>query len=202
MKMFESAIILAGGKSSRMGFDKQFLEIDEHKLMDSIISKLDTQFREIILVTNKPDRYKHLSHKVITDIIIGNGPLSGIHAGLMEASSRYSFVMACDMPNINMDYVRYMISCIEDRDIDGCVTIGKDGVEPFSGFYSKRIVEKVESHLKKGKRSMHYLLDDLQIHYIKENIARQFSPDWDMFLNLNTIEDVGIYIEKLNQKRL
>lgn len=105
MKKFGTAIILAGGKSSRMGFDKQFLKIDKRRLMFSIINKLNKEFDEIIIVTNKPDHYIGLSHKITRDILRDKGPLGGIHAGLMQASSKYSLVIACDMPNINLSYI-------------------------------------------------------------------------------------------------
>lgn len=196
MKDFGTAIILAGGKSSRMGFDKQFLKIDEKSLIDLSISKLKEEFEEIIIVTNKPEEYKDLDEKVITDIIVGKGPLSGIHAGLTASSSKYSFVMACDMPNISVDYIRYMKSLISDRDIDGCATVVGDRVESLSSFYNKRIVEDIETHLKLGKRSMHYLLENLDIDYIEEARARSFDPQLKMFINLNTQEDLNNYIKR------
>lgn len=197
MKKFGTAIILAGGKSSRMGFDKQFLKIDERRLMDSLINKLREEFDEIIIVTNKPEYYIGLSHKIISDIIEGKGPLSGIHAGLKEASSQYAFIVACDMPNINMDYVRFMKSFINDKEIDGCVTKFGDWIEPFSSFYSKDIVEDIEKHLLSERRSINSLLYNLNIHYVEEYKAREFSPNWDMFLNLNTKEDLYYYLQSL-----
>lgn len=197
MKSFGTAIILAGGQSSRMGFDKQFLKIDERKLMDSIILELETKFEEIIIVTNKPEEYKSLNHKVIKDRIVGKGPLGGIHAGLNEASSKYSFIMACDMPNVNMNYISYMQSCIGDKDIDGCVTRYKDNLETFSSFYSKEIIIDIEKYLEIGRRSIYQLLKDLNIHYIEEEIARKYSPNWEMFLNLNTMEDLSSYTAQI-----
>lgn len=73
MKDFGTAIILAGGKSSRMGFDKQFLKLDERRLMDSLIHKLESEFDEIIIVTNKPEYYIGLSHRIARDIIPEKG---------------------------------------------------------------------------------------------------------------------------------
>ncbi len=108
MDKFGTAIILAGGKSSRMGFDKQFLIINEKRVMEIVISKLRAEFKEIIIVTNKPESYKNLADKVVSDIIKGKGPLSGLHAGLKHSSSKYSYFIACDMPNINIEYIRYM----------------------------------------------------------------------------------------------
>ena len=201
MKKFGTAIILAGGKSSRMGFDKQFLKIDERRLMDRIIHKLEEEFDEIIIVTNKPEYYIGLSQKITQDIIEDKGPLAGIHAGLKESSSQYVFVLACDMPNINMDYVRFMKQTIKDKDVDGCVTNFQDWIEPFSSFYSRDIVDDIERHLKSNKRSINSLLPSLNIHYIEEDKARDFSPNWDMFLNLNTREDLNLYLEIYENNR-
>lgn len=195
MKSTDTAIILAGGKSSRMGFDKQFLKIDEKILMNSIISKLQEEFKEIIIVTNRPEEYRNSNHKIKTDIIAGMGPLSGIHAGLTESSSRYSYIIACDMPNINLEYIRYMKTCIGDKEIDGCVSLVNDKVEPLNSFFHKKIIKDIEKYLLNGKRSIQHLLKDLQIHYIKESIVRKFSPNLDMFINLNTIEDIDFFIK-------
>lgn len=197
MKKFGTAIILAGGKSSRMGFDKQFLKIDERRLMDSLIHKLKEEFEEIIIVTNKPEYYIGLSHKITSDVIEGKGPLGGIHVGLKESSSQYAFVVACDMPNISMDYVRFMKSCINEKDVDGCVTEFGDWIEPFSSFYSRDIVEDIEKHLLSDRRSINSLLYKLNIYYIEEHMARKFSPNWDMFLNLNTKEDLNKFLQSL-----
>lgn len=154
MKKFGTAIILAGGKSSRMGFDKQFLEIENRRVMDGLIYKLEQEFDEIIIVTNKPEEYKDVKHKITTDIIIGKGPLGGIHAGLKKSSSSYAFVVACDMPNINIDYIWYMKKCIGDKNIDGCTTYLGDLVEPFHGFYSKDIIDDVERYLDDNRKSV------------------------------------------------
>lgn len=196
MKKFGTAIILAGGKSSRMGFDKQFLKIDQRRLMDSLANKLKKDFDEIIIVTNKPQYYIGLSHRIVSDRLKEKGPLGGIHAGLLETTSKYAFVVACDMPNINMDYVAYMKEAMEDDQLDGCVTNFMDWIEPFSSFYSRDLVEDIENHIASGRRSINSMLKDLNIRYIEEDDARRFSPNWDMFLNLNTREDLNAYLEK------
>jgi len=201
MKKFGTAIILAGGKSSRMGFDKQFLKINERRLMDSLTLKLREEFDEIIIVTNKPQYYIGLGHKITSDIIENVGPLGGIHAGLILSSSQYAFVVACDMPNINLEYIRFMKSTIADKNIDGCVTKFGEWIEPFSSFYSRSMVKDIESHLKFNNRSINSLLKKLNIHYIEESTAREFSPNWDMFLNLNTREDLDKYLENLVNTR-
>lgn len=196
MKQVGTAIILAGGKSSRMGFDKQFLKIENRRLMNSIINQLKEEFDEIIIVTNKPENYLGLSHKIAVDEIKDKGPLGGIHAGLKIASSQYALVMACDMPNVNMAYIRYMM---ENLGQHGCTTKFGEWIEPFCSFYSKDMVEDIEKYLQSNRRSIHQLLQTLDFNYIEEEDARRFSPDWEMFLNLNTKKDLEIYLQSLEK---
>ena len=194
MKKFGTAMILAGGKSSRMGFDKQLLKIDERRLMDNLAQKLSKEFEEIIIVTNRPELYIGLSHIITMDILKDKGPLGGIHAGLVKSSSEYAFVVACDMPNINMEYVRFMKSKTK-LDSMGCVTKFGKWIEPFSSFYSVEMIQHIEKYLATNRRSINGLIDDFHITYIEEKEARKYSPSWDMFLNLNTKEDLENYLQ-------
>jgi molybdopterin-guanine dinucleotide biosynthesis protein A len=195
MEMLNTAVILAGGKSQRMGFDKQFLRINEKNLMRILISKLRKQFKEIIVVTNKPEGYVGLCDKIVSDEIVGLGPLSGIHIGLKASSSKYAYFLACDMPNINFEYIDYMKNKIRNSDYDVCITRFGEWIEPFNAFYSKNIVDKIEDHLLCGKRSIYSLIKGLNTCFISEEEARRFSPNWEMFCNLNTEEDLEQYIK-------
>lgn len=197
LKEFGTAIILAGGKSSRMGFDKQFLMINEKRLMESMIDKLKEDFNEFIIVTNKPEYYVDFPHKIVSDKIVGKGPLSGIHAGLSEANSKYSFVIACDMPNINLEYLRYMKTCIEDSNYDGCITYSEDWIEPFNSFYSRGILSDLEETLKRGEGMIYPFLKKHNIYYVDESIARGYTPNWDIFINLNTQEELDNYLNTM-----
>lgn len=192
---FGTTIILAGGKSSRMGFDKQFLELNDERLINRIIDNLTDEFNEFIIVTNKPEYYVDFPYKIVTDRIKGSGPLSGIHAGLYEASSKYSFIIACDMPNINLDYIRYMKECISDTSYDGCITKNSDWIEPFNSFYSREIVNELEENLLKGEKMIYPFLKKHDFYYIEENIAKKYSPDWKIFINLNTQEELEKYLK-------
>lgn len=198
MKKFGTAIILAGGKSSRMGFDKQLLKIDERRLMDSLIHKLNKEFEEIIIVTNRPELYIGLSHIITKDILTDKGPLGGIHAGLKLSSSKYAFVVACDMPNINMDYIRYMKKIMTNENSFGCVTEFGNWIEPFSSFYSVELIKPIEKYLETNRKSVNGLIENLEITYIPEDKAREFSPDWAMFLNLNTRDDLNNYLHDIS----
>ncbi len=200
MKKFGTAVILAGGKSTRMGFDKQFLVINKRRLIDSLRKKLKKEFDEIVVVTNKSQYYLGFTDKITEDKIPGKGPLSGIHAGLVEASSQFVYFIACDMPNINLDYIRFMKDKLKDKNVMACITKFGHWIEPFNAFYSREMIEHIEKHLMKDERSVNSLIKKLPICYIEEEEARRFSPNWDMFLNLNTRKDLEEYLQNINTK--
>ncbi|MCF6464259.1 molybdenum cofactor guanylyltransferase [Clostridium sp. Cult1] len=200
MKKFGTAVILAGGKSTRMGFDKQLLKINERRLIDNLRRKLNKNFDEIIVVTNKSEYYLGFPDKITKDIIIGKGPLSGIHAGLKASSSQYAYFVACDMPNINLDYIEYMKEELKELKVKACITRFGEWIEPFNAFYSKGMIENIEEHLSYNRRSVNSLLSKLSVYYIEEEKAREFSPNWDMFLNLNTKEELNDYLKIINSQ--
>lgn len=194
MDKFSTAIVLAGGQSTRMGFDKQLLRIHERSLMDSIVNNLKEEFEEIIIVSNRPELYGDFKDTIVEDILKFKGPLGGIHSGLSITKSQYAFVVACDMPKVNLDYVRYMKSRLDQDNSLGCVTQYGDWIEPFSAFYSVELQDKIEKYLRTGRRSINGLIKDYRMTYIPEDEAREFSPDWAMFLNLNTRHDLFNYL--------
>ena len=196
MMNFKTAVILAGGKSQRMGFDKQFLMINNMRIIEKQVIKLKEEFEEILVITNKPEYYAKVTGiKVVSDEIREMGPLGGIHTGLKAASSDFVYFIACDMPCVNTDYIKFMKSRICKLDVDACVTRSGEWIEPLNAFYSRGIIESIETDLLNGKGSLYYLLSKLKCLYIEEKEARKFSPNWGMFLNLNTRDE----LEKFEQ---
>ncbi|TJX68182.1 molybdenum cofactor guanylyltransferase [Soehngenia saccharolytica] len=193
MDLFKTAIILAGGKSMRMGFDKQFLKLEDKSNIDLLIEKLSPIFDDFLIVTNKPNEYDKEYIRVVSDEIKDKGPLSGIHIGLKESKSKYSYLIACDMPIVNLDYIRYMMDLIKRKQSYAVVTKARIGIEPFNGFYSKDLIKPIETYLKGNKRDIKTLLETVDTTYISYKKALRMSPDWSMFLNLNTKEDLKIY---------
>jgi molybdopterin-guanine dinucleotide biosynthesis protein A len=193
---FGSAVILAGGKSSRMGFDKQHLQIKNRYLLRLHGEVLARAFDQLIVVTNTPELYRDTPFTVVSDEIRGGGPLSGIHVGLKAAASRYVYLLACDMPNVNLDYVAHMQRQLQDRAASACVTRFGDWIEPFNAFYSRDLLPDIEAYLASGEKSLFQFLRSENTLYIAEQEARRFSPDWKMFLNLNTREEYEQWRER------
>ncbi len=194
MKKFGSAVILAGGRSTRMGFDKQLIKCSKGTLIDKLTGKLGLIFDDVIIVSNRPEYYERLEYRVVGDIFKERGPMGGIHAGLKSSFSEYAYFIACDMPCINEDYIYYMKERIIKEQSDICVTKAGNRTEPFNAFYSGKILQALEENLKSDDRSsIYYFLQKQNCTYIKEEEARKFSPDLNMFLNLNTREDLLLF---------
>ncbi len=198
MSTVDTAIILAGGKSSRMGFDKQFIKLGDKLIIELIIEQLRALFKEIIIVSNMPEKYTKLGCIVVQDEYKDCGPLGGIHVGLNTSSSMYSYVIACDMPYIEVQYIEYMSSIIKNASKKPEAVAAKLGqwLEPFNAIYSKKLLPVIIDSISMNNIKISSVLKKADVYYIEEQKARSFSPDWKMFTNINTIEDLNVFFDK------
>ncbi|AJH00818.1 molybdenum cofactor guanylyltransferase [Clostridium beijerinckii] len=202
VEVFKTAVILAGGKSSRMGFDKQFLRINEVRIMEKLIHELSKEFEDIIIVTNKPEEYKTAENgiRIISDEIKEIGPLSGIYGGLKESKSKYVYFIACDMPNVNLKYIKYIKKVLTNSKANACVAKREGKLEPFNAFYSVDILPEIEKLITLNRRSIAGLIDIIEPIFIEENVLKKYDYSFDMFINLNSKEDLEIYNRKNKQE--
>src|SRR5512136_2460327 len=112
-----TGVILSGGKSTRMGTNKAFLEIGGKRLIDRTMLVFRDMFPEIILVTNSPLDYLDQDCIIASDIFKNKGALGGIYTGLFYASYDHVFVSACDMPFLNRSFIEHLIKCVDKYDI-------------------------------------------------------------------------------------
>jgi molybdopterin-guanine dinucleotide biosynthesis protein A len=185
MKFKMTGIILAGGKNSRMGANKAFLELDGMRLIERINAVLSELFPEIIIVTNDPLSYTQLSSAVIvTDIYKNKGALGGIYAGLFFASENYAFITACDMPFINKDLIAYLAGLTANHDI--IVPQGPDGLQPLHAVYSKNCLAPIKKNLEADKLKITGFYKGLRVLTVTEEKLKPFIEDGKTFLNINT----------------
>ncbi len=192
MKKVGTAVILCGGKSSRMGFDKSLIEIKGKLLIEIVCEKLEKIFDEIILVTENREKFKHLKYKVVEDIERNYGPAGGIYTGLKYSESKYAFFLACDMPKINVNFIRYLMEVIEDGNYDGLMCKHNNWIEPLYAFYSKDLIKNFQNGIKENNLVLYDIIKNSNIKYIAEETAREYSENLDMFTNLNYIKDLEI----------
>jgi len=187
-----TGIILAGGKNSRMGSNKAFLEIDGTRLIDHILSLYREIFSETIIVTNDPLIYAEFCDTVVvTDIYKGKGSLGGIYTGLFYASNDYSFIAACDMPSLNKDFIRFMIGLIDHQDI--IVPELREGFQALHAIYSRRCLPAIKKMILSDKLKIAGLFKDMRSLRIADEKIQPFNTDGRLFQNINTPDDLKAF---------
>jgi len=192
-----TAIILAGGKASRMsGQDKAFLEIDNEPIINAQLRALKKLFKEIIIVTNLPEKYGVVKGiKVVSDIILHQGPLGGIYSGLMASNSFYNFVVACDMPYIDTGLIEYMYK--KSSGYDAVVPRLNKRYEPLYSFYSKNCLKFIGQLLDKKMFKINKLFSKIMVKEISSEEIGQFALGARIFTNINTREDLeNVYADR------
>lgn len=184
-----TGIILTGGKNTRMGKNKAFIEVGGQKIIESTLAIFRDIFDEIILVTNEPLEYLQYDARIVTDLIRGKSALGGIYTGLFYASYENAFVAACDMPFLRRDFITYMAERIDSNDI--VVPHPNDGFQPLHAIYSKRCLPHIKALLEKNKLKIRGFYKKSRTRIIAADEIEKFDPEGRMFLNVNSRQDLA-----------
>jgi len=187
----KTAVILAGGISRRMGYDKQLIEYGDDKLLVMQVNKLKSMFDRILIVSNNhiiDDWDFPCSVEIVSDVMKGYGPLGGIYTATHHVQGWF-YLIACDMPNIDLAFIQWLYQqpyTLKD------VVVSKygDWIEPFHGLYNSCLKETLGAYLRSGGRSIHKFVENHRVLYLEEAAVREWTPDWLLFDNINTKEDL------------
>jgi len=180
-----TGIILAGGKGRRIGKEKASLKFGKTYLIEVIAEKLKDFFEEIVLIiANDSFKYRFPETRTVTDIIPGKGPLGGIYTGLLVSQSKYNFICACDMPFLNLNLLKFMVSQINGN--DAVIPIIKDFTEPLHSIYSKSCLPAIKYQLQTGDLKIKDFFPKIKCKYVPEDKIRKYDPYLLSFFNLNT----------------
>lgn len=181
-----SAAVLCGGQSRRMGRQKAFLPFAGKTMVEHRFDMMREHFAEAMLVANDPDAYSHITDDVVKDIIPNRGPLVGILSALLVSQHEHTFVIACDMPLINVKLIHDMVAQAEGTDV--LVASHEDGVEPLLGIYSKACIKPLEESIFEGNLKV--------VDFLRDIKAKLFPIDVDGYggnlpchFNVNTPHD-------------
>ena len=188
-KINATGIILAGGKNTRMGENKAFLEIDGERLINRTLAIFGQIFSEIMIVTNDPLSYTAFADAaIVTDIYKEKGPLGGIYTGLFYSKNNYAFVCPCDMPFLNKGFVEYLLAQTGKYDV--IVPALAEGYQPLHAVYSRNCLPSIKRLLLLDKLKITGFYRDMRVLAISEEQIRPFNKDGRLFQNLNTPEDL------------
>ncbi len=184
--MARAGFVLVGGKSSRMGKNKAFLQIRNGTLADSAAAAVLAAAGNVTLIGD-PQTYAHLGYSVLPDTIADAGPLAGIHAAL-QAGTDWNLVVACDMPALRPRFLRALLDRAENVNSDCLLPEGPDGrLEPLCAVYHKRCLSHIHEALRRGVRKVTDGLTGLRVH--RDPVAVS-----GIFQNLNTPRDLESFL--------
>ncbi|MFI5397287.1 MAG: molybdenum cofactor guanylyltransferase [Candidatus Binatia bacterium] len=185
-----AGVILAGGKNSRMGgADKAFLTVDGQTIFQRTLGLLQRCFPQVVVVSNRPEKYAQFDVEVTRDEFLGHGPLAGIHAGLRLVRYPYVFVVACDMPFLRVEPIGFLIDRIEGQD---AVVPWWDGdIEPLHAVYATALRDWMGAALRGGARAIREFLPTIEVNYIPEAVMRRVQGADESFRNVNTPEEAA-----------
>lgn len=189
-----TGIILAGGKSSRMGFNKAFIDIDGKPIIYKTVNLFKELFDEIIVVTNDPCGYEELNCLTVADIFKGAGSLGGIYTGLFHSSSEYNFVAACDMPFLNKEAITRIIKLSEGWNATVPYIMAR--YHPLHAVYSKKCIKPIEEMIKAKDLRIANLFQKVKTRKIGE-IEWTGSETLSSLDNINTKKDLALIVKKI-----
>lgn len=182
-----TGVILAGGRSTRMGSDKALLPYQGGRFIEAIQRRMEELFEEVIVVTAEPGRYEFLPCRRVTDLFPGMGALGGIHAALRHSGSERIFVVGCDMPHLKPDLIRHLCSLAEETDV--VVPEGEGGLEPLHAVYRKSVLPVVEEVLRDGQCRVVSFFDRVRVRRVPLAEVERIDPGLCAFRNINTPEE-------------
>jgi molybdopterin-guanine dinucleotide biosynthesis protein A len=154
-----TAVILAGGKNSRMKRkDKAFLVVHKKPIIERTLAALRKNFKDILIVTNSPSKYRKYKVRTVRDSIRGAGPLGGIYSGLKTINTEAAFFCACDMPFLHNDIIKKQ-AYFFNRKKPSCLVAYCGSIQPLHSIYTKEMLLPISRSIAKEQLSIKKFLN-------------------------------------------
>ena len=178
-----NVIILAGGKSSRMGEDKGLMSLFGKPMIGYVIDTVHELTDHITIVSNN-DQYNQFGLDVIKDEIPDKGPLGGIYTGLQHSKFDQNIILSCDIPYIKIGLLKYLLQ--QSKGYDITIPIHKEQIHPLIGIYQKSCLNNIKKNLISGNLKVTDSFSGLKL-----NIVETDEFDEIAFKNLNSKQDIN-----------
>ena len=194
-----AAVVLAGGKSSRMGQAKALLDFDGEPLIAHIVRALKLMFDEVVIVAAPKQELPPLATTVVRDEVAYQGPVGGIYYGLKAAGGQFSFVTSCDAPFLNTALIAYLTAQISGYDV--VVPYWEERYQPLHAVYRRSVLPLLKEQLEQGELRPVYLFDKVRTRTVNGDEIKALDPDGLTFLNMNTPQDYQAALQRWREMR-
>jgi len=192
-----SAVILAGGFSRRLGQDKGLIDLVGKPLVLHVVDRVSKVVKETVVVVGSRVQKKKfeslLGHKanVVVDKHEAQGPLVGALTGFESAKSEYSLLLPCDTPFISSQIAQFLLDiCINKGAVVPRWPSGY--IEPLqAAYHTKPALTAAKKALEQGKLDLRSMISRLnEVRYVSTVVLGQMDPKLLTFFNINTPKDL------------
>lgn len=186
-----TGILLAGGKSRRMGEDKRYLLVGDQTLLERSLEILQTVFQRVVIVIAQDSApLANATCPVVRDLIPDCGSLGGLYTGLKQASTEHVFVVACDMPFLNPLVIRHFVNLKMEADI--VMAKLSNGLHPMHAVYGKQCLPPLEEMIATRNLKIQDLVSQpaLRVRFVTATDLATLDPTTRSFYNVNTPADL------------
>ncbi len=156
-----TGVILAGGKSRRMGRDKAFLPFGKGVLIERVIEVVRAVTDDLLLITNTPEQYQRFGLPMVSDVIPEAGSLGGIYTGLVHAKTPYSLALACDMPFVKPAFLRFLCDMAGEADV--MIPKNAEDFQPLCAVYAQACREPIRQRIEAGRLKITGFFDQVRV---------------------------------------
>jgi molybdopterin-guanine dinucleotide biosynthesis protein A len=179
-----------------MGQDKGLVKLAGIPLIEHVLNRLNGVADETIITSNNPDSYRYLKLPIASDKVPGVGALAGLQTALQAAKGDYVFVVACDMPLVNRQLVKFIVS--QANDVDLVIPLFNDRYQPFHALYRRDTgLKAIEQSISDNQRRMISIHSKLKVREIQSIEFEDIDPMGDSFVNVNDPQELAQLEKKL-----
>ena len=193
-----TGIILAGGKSSRMGTDKGLQELCGIPLINYAIQVLSGLCGNII-ISSSSKAYESFGYKTVADEIPGIGPMGGIYSALKQSNTEKNLVLSCDLPFVSKELLSYILKNSEGYQA-AVPWQGNQHYEPLCGFYNLSVLDQMNVFIQNGNYKLPDLFQKIRINKLIINDMNDFYNE-NLFLNINSKHDLATAENMMNDSK-
>lgn len=188
-----TAVILAGGQSTRMGTDKALLAMNGGNAVECVERQLAPVVDHIVLSVSRENHDLFGSRRIVIDPTPGQGPLMGIASALAQSPTDINLVIACDIPRIDPRTLGVLLSQIDDHDI-AVPSFRAGQTEPLFGVYRSRVVPEARTLLAGHRRRVAALFERCRTAIVPLN-------DSSWYHNLNTAQEYRNFMSRAKERQ-
>lgn len=183
-----TGIVLAGGKSTRLGAAKALLRFGDETFLERAVSAVRPLCRQIIVVSAPGSSPPELDGCVmVEDKKPGLGPLGGLVTGLAISDDEWHLTLACDLPLVRPEMLKLIVA--EASGADAVVPRASGRLQPLLAAYSRACLSPARVATDSGRRAMRAMLDLVRVKIIEEARLREVDPELISFTNVNTWDE-------------